>query len=102
MKANAHAPAAAGHSVDEEVAYKLVQLYFGEVARQGFKRSLDLDSIINAYLYALGRLRNKDKELGEIMHLVTAEEKKLGHETRSQVLPEAVHGHDATGKPVIH
>ncbi len=97
MKTNAHAPAAAGNSADEEVAYKLVKLYFEEVARQGFKRSLDLDSIINAYLYALGRLRNKDKELGEIMHLVSSEEHKLGHETKSQVLPEA-----AFGKPVIH
>src|SRR3989344_9112999 len=81
---------------DEEMAYKLVQLYFEEVARQGFKRTLDLDSIINAYLYALGRLRNKDKELGEIMHLVSAEERQLSHESRAEVLPQV----DA--KPAIH
>ncbi|MBS3062468.1 MAG: hypothetical protein J4203_01220 [Candidatus Diapherotrites archaeon] len=81
---------------DEETAFKLVHLYFEEVARQGFKRTLDLDSIINAYLYALGRLRNKDKELGEIMHLVSAEERQLSHESRAEVLPQV----DA--KPVIH
>ena len=96
----------AGHAVtirtvtDEEMAYKVVQLYFEEVARQGFKRTLDLDSIINAYLYALGRLRNKDKELHEIMHLVSEEEKHLGHESRAEVLPQAATG---TGnKPIIH
>ena len=83
---------------DEEMAYKLVQLYFEEVARQGFKRTLDLDSIINAYLYALGRLKNKEKELHEIMHLVSEEEKLLGHESRAEVLPQAA---PAT-RPVIH
>ncbi len=93
-----HAPVVAVRMSDEEMAYKIVHLYFEEVARQGFKRSLDLDSIINAYLYALGRLRNKEKELGEIMHLVSSEEKHLAHEGRADVLPQAA-GH---GKPVIH
>jgi prefoldin subunit 5 len=41
----------------ETVAYDVVKLYFEEIARLGFKRSLDLDSIINAYFYTLEKLR---------------------------------------------
>lgn len=41
---------------NEEIAVKLVNLYFQEVARTGFKKSLTLSEIVSAYQYALGRL----------------------------------------------
>ena len=41
---------------NEEISFQLVNIYFEEIARLGFKRSLDLDAIINAYFYTLGNL----------------------------------------------
>ncbi len=55
---------------DEETAVKLAGLYFKEVARLGFKRSLELDSVINAYFYALARIRRKEFESKEIIDAV--------------------------------
>ncbi len=40
----------------EDIAAKLVGLYFQEIARTGFKKTLTLSEIINAYQYTLGRL----------------------------------------------
>lgn len=73
---------------DEEIAYRIVKLYFEEVARMGFKRNLDLDSIINAYYYTLQRLHNKDKELKTIAKLAHREERTLSNETKEQLLPQ--------------
>ena len=49
---------------NEEMAYRLVKLYFDEIARFGVKRSLDLDSVMQAYYYTLERLENKAKGTG--------------------------------------
>ena len=49
---------------DEEIAFKIVQTYFKEIARFGFKKQLTLDEIVDAYLYALTRVkRNEHQEL---------------------------------------
>jgi len=45
---------------DEEVAFRVVRLYFEEIARLGFKRQLDLDQMINAYFYALKKVKDKE------------------------------------------
>ncbi len=55
---------------DEDVALKMVRLYFQEIARLGFKRSLDLDEIINAYFYSLCRVKRSGIELPEIIEAV--------------------------------
>ena len=46
---------------DEEVAFRVVRLYFEEIARLGFKRQLDLDQILNAYFYTLKRVGDKEE-----------------------------------------
>ena len=73
---------------DEEMAYRIVRLYFQEIARLGFKRKLDLDAIINAYFYALQRLHNKDKEMKAIKRVVEEEERELTEETKNEMFPE--------------
>ncbi|MDP2666973.1 MAG: hypothetical protein Q8P05_05745 [Candidatus Diapherotrites archaeon] len=73
----------------EEVAVRLTNLYFEEIARLGFKRRLDFDAIINAYYYCLQRLQNKDKELHLMRRLVEKEEAKLSHETKQEMFPGA-------------
>ena len=51
---------------DEELALKMLELYFSEVARFGLKRSLSLDEVINAYFYSLARIQRSSVELKEI------------------------------------
>lgn len=74
---------------NEEVAVRLTRLYFEEIARLGFKRRLDFDSIINAYYYCLQRLHNKDKELDIMRRIVEKEESKLQGEPKSQLFPQS-------------
>ena len=52
---------------DEELSYRLVKLYFDEIARLGVKRSLDLDAVMQAYYYTLDKLKNKEIEIIRIM-----------------------------------
>lgn len=72
---------------DEQVAAQLVKLYFEEIARLGFKRSLDFDSIINAYFYCLQRLKHREKELEVMRRIVEKEESKLTTESKTQLFP---------------
>jgi len=50
----------------EEIALKMLDVYFTEVARYGLKRKLSLDEVVNAYFYALLRVQRKGIELEEI------------------------------------
>ena len=51
---------------DEEVALRMLNVYFSEIARYGLKRKLTLDEVINAYFYALLRIERKGIEINEI------------------------------------
>ncbi len=73
---------------DEEMAFRMVKLYFEEIARLGFKRTLDLDAIINAYFYSLTRLQRKDTEMKLIKEKVLKEESELAEETKEELFPE--------------
>lgn len=75
-------------SDDEMMAFKIVTLYFEEIARLGFKRKLDLDAIMNAYFYSMARLRNKEKELEIMKKIVEQEEAVIAKETKEQLFPE--------------
>ncbi len=70
---------------DEEVAFRIVRLYFEEVARLGFKRTLDLDQMINAYFYTLKRLKGKDASLKALAEKIRADEKKQSREVTKTV-----------------
>ena len=59
---------------DDEVSFRIVRLYFEEIARLGFKRQLDLDQIINAYFYVLNRLDNKEESIRKIVQKMEKEE----------------------------
>jgi hypothetical protein len=51
---------------DEEIAFKIVQTYFKEIARFGFKKQLTLDEIVDAYLYALARVKRNESQNLEV------------------------------------
>jgi histone H1/5 len=55
---------------DEELALSLTSLYFKEIAQLGFKRGLELDAVINAYLYSLSRIKRKEIETKEIIEAI--------------------------------
>jgi hypothetical protein len=77
-------------SKNEELAVQLVRVYVEEIARLGLKRKLDLDSIINAYLYTLSRLNKKDEEMGVFNKIAEKEIKAEKHETKDELLREFV------------
>jgi len=66
---------------DEEVAFRIVRLYFEDVARLGFKRQLDLDQMINAYFYVLKKVKNKDVAMRKIVEEMKKENKETKVET---------------------
>lgn len=72
---------------NEEIAFRIVSIYFEEIARLGFKRSLDLDSIINAYFFTLEKIKNKDAKISEMMQKVLEEEKKLLLQQKNEIIP---------------
>ena len=74
---------------DEEVAFRIVRLYFEDVARLGFKRQLDLDQMINAYFYVLKKVKNKDVAMKKIIEEMKKETKETKVETTitSQKVP---------------
>lgn len=75
---------------DEEVAFRIVRLYFQEIARLGFKRQLDIDQIINAYFYTLKKLGNKDVAMREAVKKIIEEEKKDTNNSESSRVESTV------------
>ncbi len=77
-------------SKNEDLAVQLVRAYIEEIARLGLKRKLDLDSIINAYLYTLSRLNKKDEDMGVFNKAAEKEIQAEKHETKEELLKEFV------------
>lgn len=71
---------------NEELALELVKLYVEEIARLGLKRKLDLDSVINAYLYTLARLNKKSEEMKIFEKVAEEEIKEEKKESRQELL----------------
>lgn len=73
---------------NEEIAFRLVKLYFDEIARLGLKRTLDLDAIMNAYYYTLYRLEGHDDSAARIKKMIEREEKELKEaDSKSDLFP---------------
>jgi hypothetical protein len=58
------------NSSTEEIAFNMVETYFKELAREGFKKQLTLDEVINAYLYSLARVKRQNIEMSEVASAV--------------------------------
>jgi len=74
-------------TANEEMAYRLVELYVREISQRGEKRQMGLDTMINAYFYTLTRLKKKKEELGIIEPAVEKEEEKLEEGIESMMFP---------------
>jgi len=73
---------------DEEVAARILHIYFREVARLGYKRRLSLDEVINAYYYTISKLGGKKKAMASLIEKVKEEETELRTETKEELLPK--------------
>jgi hypothetical protein len=73
---------------DEEMAYRIVDLYLREVSHRGEKRQMGLDTIINAYFYTLLRLKKKKEEMGLIRPAVEKEEELMEEGIDKLYFPE--------------
>ena len=52
------------------MAFKLVELYIKEASKTKEKREMGLDTVLNAYFYALLRITRKQKEMHAISKAV--------------------------------
>lgn len=78
---------------DDELAFKLVELYVTEVSKGHEKRQMGLDTLLNAYFYALLRITRKNKEITALSEAVERKEEVLDEEYKPE---ESTEG----GKPV--
>jgi hypothetical protein len=67
---------------DEEIAFKLVELYVIEVSKGHEKRQMGLDTVLNAYFYALLRIKRKNEEMLALTEAVEKEEQVLKEEAK--------------------
>jgi len=78
---------------DDELAFRLVELYVQEVSKGHEKRQMGLDTLLNAYFYALLRINRKNKEMSALSRAVDREEPVLEPEYQPEEQAPA-------GKPV--
>lgn len=69
------------------MAFKLVELYVNEISKGHEKRQMGLDTLLNAYFYALLRITRKNKEIGALSKAVEREEEVLDEEYKAEVEP---------------
>jgi len=74
---------------NEEIAARIVQIYFKEIARLGYKRRLTLDETINAYYYTLSKLGSKGQAMEKIKKEAIEDEQELKTETKEELFPQA-------------
>ncbi len=70
---------------DDELAFKLVELYVKDVSKGHEKRQMGLDTLLNAYFYALLRITRKHRETGALAKAVEREEEVLEEEYKPEV-----------------
>jgi hypothetical protein len=62
---------------DDDIAFRLVELYVKDVSKGHEKRQMGLDTILNAYFYALLRIQRKAREMQALEAAVEKEEELL-------------------------
>jgi len=72
---------------DEEIALKIVEIYFEEIVRSGTKRKINFDSLINSYFYVLEKINNKDEMLTSLKEQVEIEEENLLEQSKEEIIP---------------
>ncbi len=73
-----------------EVAYKLVDLYVRELTERREKKILDVEGLVESYLYVLGRLKASEHEMGGIVKAIKKDMAEEPESPEKSGLKEAV------------
>ena len=65
-----------------EIALGLTKIYFEELLRSGVRRQMELDDLINAYIYTRSRLEKVDKEMEIMEPIVDKNQQELEKEVK--------------------
>lgn len=75
---------------EHDVAYKLVDLYVRELTERKDKRILDIEGLVESYLYVLGRLKASGHEMDGIIKAIKKDLKKQPETPDESGLEDAV------------
>lgn len=73
-----------------DTAYKLVDLYVKELVERRDKKMLDIEGLIEAYLYVLGRLKASEHEMDGIVKAIKESMKKAPEAPGESGMKDAV------------
>jgi len=73
-----------------DVAYKLVDLYVKELTERKDKKVLNIECLVEAYLYVLGRLEASEHEMGGLVSAIRDELKKRPEAVEKSGIKEAI------------
>jgi len=71
-------------------AYKLVELYVKELTERRDRKILDIEGLVESYLYVLGRLKSSEHEMDDIIKAIKEDLKKEPEAPEVSGLKEAV------------
>jgi len=77
---------------EHDIAYKLVDLYVSELTERKDKRILDIEGLVESYLYVLGRLKASEHEMNNIVEAIKEDLKKAPETPTESGLEEAIGG----------
>ena len=75
---------------EHDTAYKLVELYVKELTERRDRKILDIEGLVESYLYVLGRLKAGEHEMGNIIRAIKKDLKKEPESPEVSGLKEAV------------
>jgi hypothetical protein len=77
---------------NKEIAYKLVDLYVKELTERRDKHILDIEGLVESYLYVLGRLKSSEHEMGQIVKAIKEDMAKSPESPDDSGIEDAVGG----------
>jgi hypothetical protein len=77
---------------NKEIAYKLVDLYVNELTERKDRQILDIEGLVEAYLYVLGRLKASEHEMGSIVKAIKDDIKRTPENPEDSGIEQAVGG----------
>jgi len=77
---------------EHDIAYRLVDLYVKELTEHRDKRMLNIEGLVEAYLYVLSRLKSSEHEMGQITKAMKGELKKKPDVAEASGIREAIGG----------
>lgn len=75
---------------EHETAYRLVDLYVKELIERKDRKVLDIEGLVEAYLYVLGRLKASEHEMDGIVKAIKEDMRKQPETPKESGISEAI------------